>query len=1032
MACAGPPVYTERMRRFPPSGLFIAVAAALAALILTVVRPAPEGLVRIGFGDREVRAAPGQTVAAATQHDLSALDVFNVTLVRIRDAYVDPSRIDPKKMLFSALDSVQFNIPEVLVEPSPEDDRVVIMVNDKKQTFTTQDVDSPWRLSSKLKKIFRFIAAHMNPGADLAQVEYAAINGMLTTLDPHSVLLDPETAREMDVSTSGKFGGLGIVIGMRDRKLTVLRPMKGTPAHRAGIQRGDHIVRINDEVTENLTLQESVDRMRGTPNTKVTLWIARKDEKKLVRVDLERAIIRVESVESRLLSTGVGYIRVKQFSGRTGQEVEEALEQLTTQGARSWVLDLRWNPGGLLEQAIKVADIFLEKGTIVTTVGGRERDPRRANRRGTNTQPVAVLVNGNSASASEIVAGALKNLDRGVIIGANTFGKGSVQVLYDNKDGSKLKLTIAQYLTPGDRSIQSLGIVPDIELQRMLVPEDNDEPTDYLRLLPPSRSYREKDLRAHLTSRYAKDQEKPTHTLSYLYEPPKQPDALAQEEGVEGPPIEEIEPLDDEFVEDFEIQLARDVVAASKSADRGKMLDTARSVLAQRRADQEQKLIEALAALGVDWIPAPGREATPARLEARISPDKEQYHAGDIATLIGTVTNRGTSPAYRVHARVKADDPAFADTELVFGHIPPGESRTWKVQVQIPKNARDRVDQLSFAFRAAGKIDVSAPPVTFRVVAADRPVFAYSHQLVDRGNGDGLVQRGETHRLRVTIKNTGQGTAEEPSALLRNASGDGILLKKARFELGKMGPGDAKTVEFEFTVNDQLQEEEAVVEMTVYDAVLHESVVEKLHYPVRPQAAGPAQASGFVEVTRAGAAIHEGAADDAGRIATAPRGASFRVTGKEASWYRIDLGDGRPGFIAAGDVRKTGKRPRKIALEPHWQVTPPSIALEIPSYVTDQANYTLSGKATDDTRVEDVYVFVSNLSDDADQVENRKVFYKSNRNGKRADTLDFQTEVPLWPGTNRVTVVARENDEVKTMHTMYVYRTSESVTASRQ
>src|SRR5690606_33688168 len=136
---------------------------------------------------------------------------------------------------------------------------------------------------------------------------------------------------------------------------------------------------------------------------------------------------------------------------------------------------------------------------------------------------------------------------------------------------------------------------------------------------------------------------------------------------------------------------------------------------------------------------------------------------------------------------------------LGFGHVPPGERRTWKGQVQIPKDARDRVDQLSFAFRAAGKIDVSAPPVTFRVVAADRPVFAYSHQLADCGNVDGLIQRGETHRLWVTIKNTGTGTAEEPSALLRNASGDGILLKKARFGLGQMRPGDAKSVEFEFT-----------------------------------------------------------------------------------------------------------------------------------------------------------------------------------------------------------------------------------------
>jgi carboxyl-terminal processing protease len=1019
------------MRRLPLNGFFIAVAAALGALVLTFVRPTPEGLVRIGFGDREVRAAPGQPSAAETRHDLTALDVFNVTLVRIRDAYVDPARIDPKKMLFSALDSVQFNVPEVLVEAHPEEDRVVVVVNDKKEEFSTADVDSPWRLSGKLKKIFRFIEAHMNPRADLAQVEYAAINGMLSTLDPHSVLLDPETAREMDVSTSGKFGGLGIVIGMRERKLTVLRPIKGTPAQRAGIERGDHIVKIDDEVTENLTLQEAVERMRGTPETKVTLWIGRKGKDSLTRFDLHRAVIRVESVESRMLSQDIGYLRVRQFSGSTEQELEEAMTELEAQGAKGWVLDLRWNPGGLLEQAIKVADVFIEKGTIVTTVGGRERDPRRAQRQGTDKRPVAVLVNSSSASASEIVAGALKNLDRAVIIGSNTFGKGSVQVLYDNKDGSKLKLTIAQYLTPGDRSIQSLGIVPDIELQRMLVPPENDDPTDYLRLLPPSHSYREKDLRSHLVSRYATGEDKPAHSLSYVYEAPKAAAVITDEEaGAEGPPIEEAEPLEDEFVLDFEIALARDLVATSPTPQRAAMLDTAKTLLAQRRAVADKKLIDDLAKLGVDWSAAPARVEGSAQLEARISTDKQRYQAGETVTLTGTVTNRGTGPAHRVHARITADDPVFDDTELVFGRIPAGESRTWTAQVKVPAEARDRVDQLGFQFSEARGASVSSAPVSFRVVAADRPVFAYSHQLLDttsgQGNGDGLVQRGETVQLRVTIKNTGKGVAAEPTALLRNASGDGVLLKKARFELGKLAPGESRTVDFAFEVTPALQEREAVVEMTVYDNVLHEAVVEKLRYPVRGPAAGPAAASGHVKVASDAAAVREGAAADAGRIASAPKGTIFRVTGKHGDWYRVAIDGERSGFVAAGDVRKTDSRPRQTELATNWQVTPPAIALEIPSFVTSESTYRLSGKATDDTHVEDVYVFVSNYDD---QVENRKVFYKSNRNGKQSGSLDFQTSIPLWPGTNQVTVVARENDEVKTMHTMYVYRTTEHVTA---
>jgi carboxyl-terminal processing protease len=195
--------------------LALVVGAGALALVLTVIRQSPEGVVSLELDTQEVRAAPGQKVEQ--KHELTALKIFNMTLVRIKDRYVDPGRVDPKKMLYSALDSVQFNIPEVLVEPDVAHNKLKVTVNDKPEVFDTEDVDSPWRLAAKLKKVFRFIETNMNAGTDLAKVEYAAVNGMLNTLDPHSILMDPEQARDMDVSTSGKFGGLGIVIRMIDR-----------------------------------------------------------------------------------------------------------------------------------------------------------------------------------------------------------------------------------------------------------------------------------------------------------------------------------------------------------------------------------------------------------------------------------------------------------------------------------------------------------------------------------------------------------------------------------------------------------------------------------------------------------------------------------------------------------------------------------------------------------------------------------------------------------------------------------------------
>lgn len=1032
------------MRRWLSLNGLLVAAAALAALVLTVARPSPEGLINLGVGDREVRAAPGAGQVQAQKHNLGALKIVHRTLIRIRESYVDPSRIDPKKMLYAALDSVQFNVPEVMVESDPARDEIQVVVNDKQARFSTRDVDSPWRLAKVLKNIFLFIEANINPGADLAQVEYAAVNGMLSTLDPHSVLLDPEMAREMDINTSGNFGGLGIVIGMRKGKLTVISPMKGTPAAKAGILARDRIVKINDEVTENLTINEAVDRMRGKKGSKVTLWIERTGEANLLKYSITRAEIRVPSVDSKMLTRNVGYIRLKQFAQSTTKETADALADLKKQGANRFILDLRWNPGGLLEQSIQVADLFLDQGTIVTTVGGNEREPRRAepDKGDVVAAPLAVLVNGSSASAAEIVAGALKNLDRAVVIGANTFGKGSVQILYDNDDESKLKLTIAQYLTPGDISIQSLGIVPDIELSRMYIPSKNQGPDDTIRLLPPSKSYREKDLKEHLDSTYAVAGPKPELTLSYLYEPPaKSPSDDVDEDPLEGlepddeapPPDEEEEPLDsDEFQMDYEIALARDVLAEAGAAKRKGIVKQAHKLIEKRRGLEMKKLTDKLAALGVDWN-APAAAGGAAGLDARFQLDGNvrTIKAGQAIKLTGTISNTGTTPAYRVMARVNSDDTmVFDDTEMVFGRIDPGKSRTWTAFLKVQPDAIDRADHLDFELHDAGGMVRAHPsPLNVRVVAADRPVFSYGHQLIDGGNGDGLVQPGESHTLRVTVKNTGKGEAAKTTAVLRNVSGTDLVLKKTRFELGSLKPGESKAVDFSFQAAPGVTSKEVVVEMMVYDSVLRESVIEKLHYPVRKASAGPAAASGAARVTGKDAHVFEGAAADSGQIATAPRGSVFAVTGKLGDWLRLDLGGGRPGFVKASEVSRSSGRARIDRLAPRWQVTPPALAIEVPTFEVSAPSFTLKGKASDDSKVEDVYIFVSNQ--DA-KVENRKVFYKSNRGASRPGQLAFAPTIPLWPGSNLVTVVARENDEVKSSYSMFLYRpASKAASASR-
>ena len=993
----------------------VVVAAGALALVLTVVRRSPESVIPLGLDTQEVRAAPGEP--AVPRHDLSALKIFNMTLVRIKERYVDPSRIDPKKMLYAALDQVQFNVPEVLVEPDLARNKLAVAVNDKREVFDTDDVDSPWRLAAKLKRIFRFIESNMNAGADLAKVEYAAVNGMLSTLDPHSILMDPEQARDMDVSTSGKFGGLGIVIRMIDRKLMVVKPIKDTPAWRKGIKSGDHIVKINSEPTENLTSNEAVDRMRGDPKTGVTLWVERKGDTSLMRFDLVRDVIHVSHVEHKVLDKGVGYIRVTQFSKGIASDVADAMREMSGAGASSWILDLRGNPGGLLEEAVQLSDLFVDSGTVVTTVSGRDREARRAERGfGDTNSSLAVLVNGGSASASEIVAGALKNLDRAAIIGTRTFGKGSVQELYDNEDHSKLKLTIAQYLTPGDRSIQNLGIVPDILLQRMYVPDKNDSPADFVRMLAPTHTYGEKDLDAHLVSTYAKDGDKPTFEVPFLVER-KKPETKDAKDAKTAPPDDTDDPPDeDEIVEDFEIRFAKDLVSSVSASTRPKLVAGASRLVAKVRGDEEKKLVAALGTIGVDWS-APVAQTDNANLDVSLAVSPAgAVKAGQELAVTATVKNTGAGAAWRVLPRISAEDPVFEDVELPIGKIGPGETKTYTTKIKLPQDAADRVDRLAVEVREARGAGSHVIPAELRVEALPRPVFAYSWQLVDDGNGDGLVQRGEKYRLQVQVKNTGTGPTADATVLLRNATGDGVVLDKSRHELKTpLQPGQVVDVEFPLATDATLKADEMVVELMAYDAALDVQSTDKLHFKVAASVPGES-AKGEV-VAKQAVAIHSGAADDTSVVGMAAKGASFAQLGVFGPWVKVKLGAAKVGFIPASAVGSGGAGEGKFA--PFWNTTPPLISLATKSLETNADVYKLSGSVTDDTHVEDVYVFIENR---AAKIEQRKVFYRSNRGGKDGKLLDFAADLPLWPGSNQVTIIARASNEVRSVKTMFVYR----------
>ena len=322
-----------------------------------------------------------------------------------------------------------------------------------------------------------------------------AIRGMLSGLDPHSTYLDLDDFKELREGTSGEFGGLGIEVTMEDGFVKVVSPIDDTPAAKAGVLAGDLIVRLDDAPVKGMSLGDAVDVMRGKPGSKLLLTIIREGEDKPLKIELTRAIIKVKSVKQRMLEPGYGYIRISTFQSRTGPSLKEAISALKIENdgdLKGLVLDLRNNPGGLLNAAIDVSDAFITKGLIVYTDGRIEESKQKFNAKPDDLlkgAPLVVLVNGGSASASEIVAGALQDHHRAVIIGSKTFGKGSVQTVMPLTNDTAVKMTTARYFTPSGRSIQAEGIVPDIKVNGVKV--SSSEQSEFKPL-------REQDLSGHL------------------------------------------------------------------------------------------------------------------------------------------------------------------------------------------------------------------------------------------------------------------------------------------------------------------------------------------------------------------------------------------------------------------------------------------------------------------------------------------------------------------------------------------------------
>jgi carboxyl-terminal processing protease len=951
-------------------------------------------------------------------------------------------------------------VPEVLVDRFPERDptQLVVKVNGEQKIFPIDRVDSPWALSSAIKQIFAFIEPRLRPvpakdrARHLIDIEMTATNGMLYTLDPHSILLDVDSYKDMRTTTQGKFGGLGIVIEMdRKGRIMVKKPMPDTPAMRVGIKAKDHIVRINNESTMNMALQEAVDRLRGEVGSSVDVYMERAGLAAPKKFTIVRDYIRPPAIEPppRVFSVvpgpgqapvKVGYFRIISFSANTESDLGKALALFEREKVRGLVMDLRGNPGGLYDQAQKVADAFIDSGVLVSMVGpGRtQRKDEHATRGGDTKVPLVVLVSQTSASASEIVAGALKNLDRGVIIGESTFGKGSVQMLFDipspvpfgkhsTEDKLGLKLTTAQYLTPGDVSIQGVGVTPDIELDRMRVEKKSDEA--WISLQPSTRRRQEADYEWHLENPNAQKTSPPSEQLSYLFVPPAGKDARRADND-DDPDLsaedEDLEEPDDARI-DYPVEFARDLVAQAKSARRQDLIALSKPFLDKVRAEQDRKLVAALEKLGVDWSSAPTPSDGTVETSLALVGNGGKVAAGQTVKIRGTVKNVGGTTVYRVRAVLRSDNLLFDENEMVFGKLAPGATKTYDLAVKVPRGSPSRTDVIAAEFSGQGKLLANHAEMTLNIEGKPHPLFAYAYQTLDdvAGNRDGRVQKGERVRTLVRVKNIGAGPALRLEAMVRNGAGqEGILISAGRFETKELAPGATRDFSFVYEVGNEFAGDEYQLELTVSDSALGESVSNKIKVKVAAGGtAAPAPFDAALAVERAGASLRESPSPDGLILGNADAGSVFRGTGKAGGYYRIDLEPGRQAFVAAADVARGGNG--SPSYRQKWDATPPLLSVSAPTAVSEPTVH-LKGLATDNTEVKDLYIKVWNRDS---KLPPKKCFYLPNRGDKTR--LAFETDVPLWPGSNLIQVFAREAEEVQSVQNLLVLRRP-AVTAAQK
>ncbi len=719
----------------------------------------------------------------------------------VQNYYVDEERIDERRLLDMALYKLTED-ESVRLENAP--DSYTLIKGQQRLTLPMSETFGYRELIEHGTKIARFLDDGQKRDAKLGWQSKGAnrfVNAMLAGLDPHSALLDPDAYKELRQGTEGAFGGVGVVVGVRDNLLTVIKPLPRSPAARFGIHKNDRIMKINDISTFGVSLDHLVEHMRGAPGSVVNLSLLREGALSPETIAIKREVIQVDSVESKIVQVDqnkILHLTVESFASRTTREVRDAIvkaEKETQQKLAGVVLDLRSNPGGLLDQAVQVSDLFLKNGRIVSTIGRREEAENAGLGYTEFDYPLVVLINGESASASEIVAGALQDNDRAVVVGQPSFGKGSVQTIFELPGEQALKLTIARYYTPLGRSIQNVGIMPHIWLQPLAKNDSNSN------LLGVQRYKNERFLANHLNNRKALPKDTRYTTAEYKgYYLVDRPSEGASE------------PADPEM--DVAKQLIQAVakhygVPSPEGTRRaGHWLALTGKKIKQKLLAQEDVVDKYLEqAFKVDWG-AQDVGASPAKsLRLTLTQNLMTAMEGDTVKIPWEMQNTSSKTIHRVSLYARSDSDDVNTYETLVGTLKPKEKRTGFFEFPVYMGFQQSTIRLQMGLAHDSEpIDLAPQKLTLAIQRRDRPQLSAHLELrEDKGGRIPLtLEAEESGVLRVVVKNESKVSVKNVRVRVVNLSGTQVKVDTQEQKISELASGQSQNIQFDIHAQRQI------------------------------------------------------------------------------------------------------------------------------------------------------------------------------------------------------------------------------------